>query len=387
MKIALIGTAHPYRGGLAAYNERLAKALQEQGHQVTIYTFTVQYPNFLFPGKTQYSVEPPPVDLHIVRSINSVNPLNWVKEGQRIGKSKPDLVIVKFWLPFMGPCFGTILRGVKRISGAPVVTIVDNIIPHEARPGDRAFTRYFVKPVDAFIAMSQSVLEQISLFSDRPKRFSPHPIFDNFGQVAPREVAHAKLGLDPSHKYLLFFGLIRDYKGLDLLLEAFADERFRNSGINLIIAGEYYTDRAPYDALIEKHQLAPDIIQVDRFIQDSEVADYFNAADLLVQPYKTATQSGVTQIAYHFNKPMIVTNVGGLAEMCPDGKVGYVVSPEPAPIAEAIFRYFEGKDQKKLTAGIAEEKKKYSWDILTQNILGLRDQVLAAAQFSLPSSP
>ncbi|MEL6357393.1 MAG: glycosyltransferase [Bacteroidota bacterium] len=294
MKIALIGPAHPYRGGLAAYNERLSRAFQEQGHQVTIYTFTVQYPNFLFPGKTQYSEEPAPSDLRIIRSINSVNPLNWVKEGQRIGKTKPDLILIRFWLPFMGPCFGTILRVIKRTLKVPVVTLVDNIIPHEARPGDRAFTRYFVKPVDGFIAMSQSVFEQISLFSDRPKRLSPHPIFDNFGQLATREEAHQKLGLDPTYKYLLFFGLIREYKGLDLLLEAFADARFRGTNIKLIVAGEFYTDRGPYDRLIEKHQLSADIIQVDRFIQDSEVADYFNAADLLVLPYKTATQSGVT---------------------------------------------------------------------------------------------
>ncbi|MEL6275944.1 MAG: glycosyltransferase, partial [Bacteroidota bacterium] len=261
---------------------------------------------------------------------------------------------------------------------------VDNIIPHEARPGDRAFTRYFVKPVDGFIAMSQSVFEQISLFSDRPKRLSPHPIFDNFGQLATREEAHQKLGLDPTYKYLLFFGLIREYKGLDLLLEAFADARFRGTNIKLIVAGEFYTDRGPYDRLIEKHQLSADIIQVDRFIQDSEVADYFNAADLLVLPYKTATQSGVTQIAYHFNTPMIVTDVGGLAEGCPDGKVGYVVAPKPDAITNAILRFFAEDNPIDFVAGIKEEKKKYSWEILTQNILGLRDQVLSNAQPNFP---
>lgn len=373
MKIALIGTAHPYRGGLAAYNERLAKAFQEQGHEVTIYTFTVQYPNFLFPGKSQYSDEPAPQDLKIEACINSVNPLNWLSVGKRIRATNPDLVLIKFWLPFMGPCFGTILRRIKSGGNPPVVAIIDNIIPHESRPGDRVFAKYFVGPVDAFIAMSKTVQDQLATFTkQKPRLFSPHPIFDNFGERGSRDTALKNLGLDPTYKYLLFFGLIRDYKGLDLLLEAFADTRFRNSGIKLIIAGEYYTDRTPYDRLIEVNQLAGDIIQVDRFIQDSEVADYFNACDLLVQPYKSATQSGVTQIAYHFEKPMVVTDVGGLSEMCPDGKVGYVVTPEPKAITEAIFKFFASEnEQAKMLAGIKDEKKQYSWDILTSNILQL----------------
>lgn len=376
MKIAIIGTAYPYRGGLAIYNERLAQEFQAQGHDVTVYTFTVQYPNLLFPGKSQYSLEPRAEDLNIVACINSINPLNWWKIGRKISQQSPDLVVIKFWIPFMGPCFGTILKQINKGKSTKVISIIDNIIPHEARIGDKWFTRYFVKQVDAFVAMSKTVLEQINIFDQKKaKIYSPHPIFDNFGKIEPREAALAKLSLSPDYQYMLFFGLIRDYKGLDLLLQAFADARFRGSKIKLIVAGEYYTDRSTYDQLIQENQLADDIIQVDRFIEDSEVADYFNACDLLVQPYKTATQSGVTQIAYHFNKPMVVTNVGGLPEMCPDGKVGYVVPPEATAIADAMLRFFKATKKEEMVEYIIEEKKKYSWAILVQNVIRLAEQV------------
>jgi D-inositol-3-phosphate glycosyltransferase len=372
MKIAIIGTVYPYRGGLAAYKERLAQQLQQEGHDVTIYTFTVQYPNFLFPGKTQYSTDPAPKDLHIIRCINSTNPFNWLSVGNRIKKENYDLIIIKFWLPFMGPAFGTILRRAKSNGHTKVVAIIDNMIPHESRPGDKIFSKYFVKPVDGFVAMSQNVLEDINQFSpDKPKILSPHPLFDNFGDIFPREEALQKLKLDPADKYVLFFGLIRKYKGLDLLIEAFADPRFRNSGIKLIVAGEYYSDEEEYVNLIKEHKLEEEIIQVNKFIPNSEVADFFNASDLVVQPYKSATQSGVTQIAYHFNKPMIVTDVGGLAEMCPDGKVGFVVPTDPQAIADGMIRYFSGNFEEEMIQHIQEEKKKYSWEILTGNIFTL----------------
>ena len=381
MKIALIGTAHPYRGGLAAYNEKLATELQLQGHDVTIYTFTVQYPSFLFPGKTQYSTEPAPTHLKIIRCVNSVNPLNWWSIGNKIKKERPDLVITKYWLPVMGPCFGSILRIIKGNGYSKVITILDNIIPHESRIGDTAFTKYFVKPVDGFIAMSQSVLNDLRQFTQMKNvKLSPHPLFDNFGKVLPRETALTKLGLDPNYKYILFFGLIRKYKGLDLLIEAFADSRFRNSNIKLIIAGEYYADKTAYTDLIKKHNLADDIIQVDKFIPDSEVKLFFSAADLVAQPYKTATQSGVTQIAYHFNKPMVVTDVGGLKELCPDEKVGYVVNDNAPEIANALLRFFNDTDIPQMINNIIEEKKKYSWSILIENVLKLMRNVRTSSK-------
>jgi len=377
MKIALIGTAHPFRGGLASYNERLVLELQNQGHTADLYTFTLQYPNLLFPGATQYSDEPAPQDINIIECVNSVNPLNWWRVGNRIKNADYDLVLIKFWLPFMGPCFGTILRRIQQNPKTTVLSIIDNIIPHESRPGDTVFAKYFCKPVDGFVAMSEAVLKDLAAFAGtKPRVYSPHPIFDNFGAAVPRTKALSDLGLNPDEQHLLFFGLIRDYKGLDLLLEAYADSRFRQSGIKLIVAGEFYADRTPYDALIDKHDLRQEIKLVDRFIQDSEVATFFSAADLIVQPYKTATQSGVTQIAYHFSKPMIVTDVGGLAEMCPDGRVGYVVPPSPAAISDAIFRFFEDTDREAMAATIEEEKLKYGWETMVERLLGLREEVL-----------
>ena len=376
MKIAIIGSAYPFRGGIANFTDRLAKAFQDEGEDVTIYTFTLQYPGFLFPGKSQFSEDPPPKHLQIVRCINSVNPFNWLLAGYRIWKSKPNLVIVKFWLPFMGPCFGTILRIVKRNRHTKVISLVHNMIPHEQRPGDRIFTKYFVKPVDAFFALSQSVLDDVGQFDqNKPRAISPHPLYDNFGEIGPREAALDKLGLDKNFQYILFFGLIREYKGLDILLKAFADERFRKEKIKLIIAGEYYADKEKYIQLINKLGIAADVVQVDRFIPDSEVSLYFNAADLVAQPYKSATQSGVTQIAYHFNKPMIVTDVGGLKEMCPDGKVGYVTPPEPKAFADAILKFFTETDRVAMIENIIGEKKKYSWEILTSAVYGLARKI------------
>jgi len=375
MKIVIIGTASPYRGGLATYNERLATELLEEGHEVTIQTFTVQYPNFLFPGKSQYTEEASPKHLKIIRSINSINPFNWLRIGNQLKKEKADLVLIKFWLPFMGPCFGTILRRIKKNRHSKVLCIVDNMIPHESRIGDKSFTKYFIKPVDYFVAMSKSVLTDIESFdSSKPKLLSPHPLFDNFGEILSREAALVQLNLSNEYRYLLFFGFIRKYKGLDLLIEAFADPRFRSQKIKLIIAGEYYADKESYVNLIKQHNLEDDIIQVNEFISNSEVKYYFNAADVIVQPYKTATQSGVTQIAYHFNKPMIVTDVGGLSELCPHEKVGYVVNPEPKEISNAIFDFFNKDVLEEFTENVKEEKKKYAWSVLTKNIMQLIDK-------------
>ena len=373
MKIALIGTAYPYRGGIAAFNERLAKELIAEGHQLTLHTFKLQYPNFLFPGKTQFSSEEKPKDLNIIRTVNSINPLNWIYKGLSIRKEKYDVVIVPFWLPFMGASLGTIIRLLKG-KNTKIISVAHNIIPHEARTGDKTLTNYFIKGVDGFLSMTEKVLNDLKTFDkNKPKVVSPHPIYDNFGDIKPRKQALDYLKLDPNYKYILFFGLIRDYKGLDLLLEAFATHELRDNKIKLIIAGEYYSDKTPYQKLIEKYHLEKDIIQIDKFIPDSEVHYFFNACDLVVQPYKSATQSGVTQIAYHFNKPMIVTNVGGLKEMCPNGKVGYVVEPKPNEIKSAILKFFRLSNVDEMINNIKELKAQYSWSLFTKNLLSLMD--------------
>lgn len=372
MKVTILGTAHPFRGGLAAFNERMALELVNQGNEVTIETFTTQYPSFLFPGKSQYSDQPNPKKLKINRSFSSVNPFSWIRLGRRLKKEKPDVIIVKFWLPFMGPCFGSILRIAKKNRHTKVICVVDNMIPHEKRAGDKPFTKYFVKPVDGFVAMSQSVLEDVAKFTPTENKIlSPHPIYDNFGTAISREEALKKLNLSADYRYLLFFGIIRKYKGLDLLLEAFSDDFFEENKIKLIVAGEHYDDKEMYDAIIEKNQLEKNIIRVAEFIPDDKVKLYFCAADLVVQPYKNATQSGITQIAYHFEKPMVVTDVGGLAELCPNEKVGYVVEPQKTAINLAIKRFFNEADKNEMLRHIQAEKKKLGWDFLINSIFSL----------------
>lgn len=369
MKIVILGTAHPLRGGLSAYNERIAYEFQSQGHEVIIYTFSLQYPDFLFPGTTQFSDQPAPKDLTIKVAVNSVNPFNWWKVGREIKALNADLLIVKFWLPFMAPCLGTICKLVRGNNKTKVISIIDNIIPHEKRIGDFQFAKYFVNNVDGFIAQSKSVLSDLNLFdATKPKRFSPHPLYDNFGAAIPKEEAKAKLGLDSNKHYLLFFGFIRDYKGLDILLKAIADKRFKDQNINVIIAGEFYNNAEQYHQLIEELKIADLVTLRTDFIPDDMVRYYFCASDIVVQPYKHATQSGVTQICYHFNRPMIVTNVGGLPEIVPNDVVGYVVEPEPTSIANAILKFYAEQKEDVFAANINIEKEKYSWNAMLKSI-------------------
>lgn len=372
MKIVILGSAHPLRGGLSAYNERLAREFIKQGHSVQIYTFSLQYPEFFFPGTSQLSDQPAPDDLYIHVKVNSVNPFNWISVGNEIAKLNADLLIIKFWLPFMAPCLGTIARLAKRNKKTKVISILDNVIPHEKRVGDTALAKYFVNSADAFIAMSDSVMKDLEKFdTTKPRFFNPHPLFDNFGEAVTKTEAYEKLGLEINSEYILFFGFIRDYKGLDLLLKAMADERVRQLNIKLIVAGEFYTDSKPYLDIIESTGIREKLILKTDFIPDDEVRYYFCAADLVAQPYKHATQSGVTQICYHFNRPMLVTNVGGLPEIVPHGKVGYVVEPNPNSIAEALLDFYENHREFNMRDNIKQEKPKYSWSAMTEKIFAL----------------
>jgi len=371
-KVVILGSAYPLRGGLASYNERLCKAFSEAGYQSRIETFNLQYPNFLFPGKTQFSQDSPPENINIDISVNSINPFNWIKIGNKIKNEKPDILIIKYWLPFMGPCFGTIARKVKKNKHTKIISILDNIIPHEKRPGDKLFTKYFVKPIDGFVAMSKSVMNDLSFFDKlKPRVFSPHPLYDNYGNKINKYLARQQLNIDKDINLILFFGLIRDYKGLDILLKALSNEILKDKNLKLLVAGEFYSDSANYYKIIEENNLKDKVILTNGFVPDSEVAKYFCASDLVVQPYKTATQSGVTQIAYHFNIPMIVTNVGGLPELVPDGIAGYVVEPEPNAIANAINKYFSDNKINEFTNNISIEKTKYSWEIMVKSIESL----------------
>lgn len=369
--IVIIGPAHPLRGGLASFDERLAREFIHSGFKTSIYTFSYQYPGFLFPGTTQYSSEPAPSGLDIRVRINSVNPVNWISVGNELRKIKPDIIVVRYWLPFMGPCLGTILRRVKKNRFTKVVCIADNIIPHEKRPGDVSFTKYFVKPVDAFITMSEKVLEQLKTFAPgKPATFVSHPLYDNFGEIISTEEARKFLNIDTDSRVLLFFGFIRKYKGLDLLLQSLKllVKGGQNKDLKLLIAGEFYEDPKHYESLLNEPSIANHLIVHTHFISDSQVKYYLCAADCVVQPYRNATQSGVTPLAYHFEVPIIVTNVGGLPAMVPDGKVGLIAGPNAADIAEKIEEYLRtGKEH--FLPGLREEKKKYSWSILVDAIV------------------
>ena len=371
-KIIIIGPAYPLRGGgIATFNERLAREFIKEGHDVTIYTFSYQYPGFLFPGSSQYSAEAPPKDLKILVKINSVNPLNWIMVGNEIKKLNPDLVVVRFWLPFMGPCLGAILRRIKKNHFTRVVCIADNIIPHEKRPGDKSFTNYFIKPVDEFITMSEKVLNDLKLIAPQKKaRMVPHPLYDNFGEIISKEAARAQLYLDPKDVILLFFGFIRKYKGLDILLEAFkmVVQKRPDLKLKLLIAGEYYDDKKNYELLLNDPLLKGKLILHTHFISDEEVKYFFCAADCVVQPYRSATQSGVTPLAYYFEKPMIVTNVGGLPALVPDKKAGLIAEPNAEDIADKILEFTTLGDNYFAT-GIRDEKNKLSWGAMTEAIL------------------
>jgi len=366
--VVVIGPAHPLRGGLASFNERLAREFQYRHDKVTIYTFSLQYPSFLFPGTSQYSSEPAPTDLSIKVCINSINPLNWIKVGNELKKLKPDIIVVRYWLPFMGPCLGTILRIAGKNHHTKVICIADNVLPHEKRIADKQLTSYFIKSVDAFITMSEKVMKDLRSFTSKPAQKIVHPLYDNFGDKLDKVSAKKHLGLNANDDIILFFGFIREYKGLDILLEAMnLIRQYSTLNIKLLVAGEFYADRKLYDDIIEKNNLQSQVILHTNFISDSEVKYYLSAADFVIQPYRNATQSGVTPLAYHFEKPMLVTNVGGLPALVPDKKVGLVAEPDAESIAKKIIELYTIGEEYFLPY-LREEKQKYSWSVLVDTV-------------------
>lgn len=374
-KVIIIGPGHPLRGGLATFNQRLAKEFITQGDDCSIYSFSLQYPSFIFPGTTQYTNEPAPENLTIHTVINSINPFNWIKIGNRLKKEKPDLIIVRFWLPLMGPALGTILRRVRKNKHTRIVCIADNVIPHEKRIGDKPFTRYFLKSCDAFITMSDKVMSDLRLFQPtKPAQLVSHPLYDNFGSIISVQEARTHIGISVNEKIILFFGFIRKYKGLDMLFETMADDRIKKAGIKLLVAGEYYEDEKAYNEQIEKLGIKDQLILRTDFIPDSEVKYYLCAADAVIQPYRNATQSGVTPLAYHFEKPMVVTNVGGLPSLVPDGKVGLVVEPTPAAIADGILKFYQ-LGENYFIPHLRNEKQKYSWATMVSTISQLANDI------------
>ena len=373
MRIIIVGTSHPYRGGIAAFTDRLAKEFANEGVDIELVTFKLQYPSFLFPGKTQYSDAKAPEGFQIERKVNSINPLNWIKVGKDIRKKNPDIVIFTYWMSFFAPCFSKIAKVVKKNRHTKCIGLIHNIIPHEKSVLDKLFAPRFVKAMDGFVTLSKSVLDDVKSLDNqnKPKCFVPHPLYDHFGEIMARNEAIKHVGLDENYRYMLFFGLVRAYKGLDLLLDAIADERLRKFNVKLIVAGEFYEDPKPYLEQVEKHGLSDLVVIKNQYIRDDEVKYYFNIADIVVQPYKSATQSGVTQVAYHFMKPILVTNVGGLGEIIPNGKVGYVVEPNSSSIADALVDFYENERYNTFVEGMKEEKMKYQWSNMTAAIKNL----------------
>lgn len=367
MKIIVLGTSWPYRGGLATFNERLARQFVSEGNEVEIWTFTLQYPSFLFPGKTQYTSESAPQGLTIRRILNSCNPFNWLRVGRAVRKAAPDLLICCYWMSFFAPAYGLISRMAKRNGKTRCIALVHNMIPHEPNILDKLFAPYFVNSQDGFVALSESVVRDIDKLDkkDKPKSFSPHPIYDHYGERMTKAEACKALGFDSTKNYMLFFGLVREYKGLDILLDAFGEIKNRLPDLQLIIAGEFYEDEDKYRAQIESNGLTDRIILRNEFIPDGDLRKYFGAADLIVQPYKTATQSGVTQVAFHFEKPMLVTNVGGLGEIVHDHKMGYACEPTVEAISADILDYYKNNRQEAYTAYLQKEKNKYAWSKMT----------------------
>jgi glycosyltransferase involved in cell wall biosynthesis len=367
MNITLIGTAFPLRGGIAHYNALLARALAER-HEVQTITFSRQYPSLLFPGKTQEESPGTEEATPAPRLIDSINPVNWLRVGNLIRKQAPDLLLFKYWLPFFGPCFGTIARRARSNGHTRVICICDNVLPHERRPGDIAFTRYAFHSVDGFIVQSDAVEKELKDFwKDARYRNVPHPVYTMFGEAIDKAQARKALGIT-APRVLLFFGYVRKYKGLDILLDALA-RLPRDMGLHVVVAGEFYDPERGYRDLIRTLQIEDRVTLRSDYLPNEDVRTYFSAADAVVLPYRSATQSGIAQIAYNFDTPVIATDVGGLSEVVLNDRTGLIVPPgDPDALADAITRFYTSGREPMYRKHIQQGKSKYSWQNLVHTI-------------------
>lgn len=383
MKILLIGPSYPYRGGIANFNDSLYAALKKK-YDAGIINFSLQYPSFLFPGASQYEKGVSRSRDISEKLINSINPFTWGTTADEILKKRPDCLVVHYWMPFFSPAFGTIIRRVKRKSDISVIGLLHNIKPHEGMVAGRRLNRYFLKSCDGFITMSSTVTDELrNTGINKPVRQIPHPVYDIFGENISKKDASDHLKLDPNDNHLLFFGMIRPYKGLDLLLKALASPRLSHIKLKLIVAGEFYENEKKYLVLAEKAGPGKEVIFTKSFVPENEVGYYFSASDLVVQPYLSATQSGVTQIAYHYNKPVVVTGVGGLREMVPHGKTGYVCEKDPDEIAAAIADFFDNDRSSGFIENVKTEKKKFSWETMVNGIEDIFSEISGAGRTAL----
>jgi len=363
---ALVGPLPPYRGGIAHFTLRTWQTLLERGHDVTPVTFTRQYPGPLFPGTSQYEDLPSPTPTPVHRWIDSTGPWSWWSTGRRLHRLAPDALVFNYWMPFFAPSYGTVLRA----AGRPAIGLIHNAIPHERRPGDRPLGSWFLRACAGCVVLSAEVERDLrTLGVEAPIRRIEHPIYDHFGEVLPRDEARRRLGLDPDRPLLLFFGYVRAYKGLDLLIEALDRLGDRHPTVQLVVAGEFYEDEQAYRREIARRGLDTRVHLRAGYVPDDDVSLLFSACDAVVQPYRTATQSGVAQIAYHFGRPMVITDVGGLAEIVPHELAGLVVPPGDAEaLAAAVDRIFEPGVLERLERGVADRRALFSWERLAEAI-------------------
>lgn len=371
MKVFLVGTAYPLRGGIAHYFALLYNHLLARQHDVQVITFSRQYPKLVFPGKSQEEVRSSGVALPSQQMIDSINPWTWIRTGLWIRKQRPDLVVFKYWLPFFGPCFGTIAAIVRGNGHTKVLFICDNVIPHERRMGDRAFTRFAFRFVDFFIVQSHAVERELRAFQPQAvSQYVPHPVYEIFGQALPKARARDQLSI-PFSNVLLFFGYIRPYKGLDVLLEAMP-RVLEHYPITLLVVGESYEGTAHYLNRTRELGISDAVILHTEYVPNDSVSMYFSACDVVVLPYRSATQSGIVQIAYQFSRPVIATDVGGLSEVVLHEETGLIVpADDPEALANAILRFYDENLEDRFVERVKQEKAKYTWDALVDAIENL----------------
>jgi glycosyltransferase involved in cell wall biosynthesis len=374
MRICLVGPTHPYRGGISHFTAMLAREMSG-AHDVHIVSFSRLYPGFLFPGRTQFDESASPLTVESERVIDSINPFAWRRAADAVLAHDPGVVVFQWWHPFFAPAFRAMCNRIRRRSDARIVFLCHNVLPHESSPVDRVLTRWGLGGAHAFITQSHEDKRRLlALIPRATVVVHPHPTYTQF-TVGRIDRDSARERLDISGRVLLFFGLIRRYKGVDTLIDAFArvaDEL----DATLLLVGEFYEDREPYEERIRAHGLTSRVRVVDRYVPDEEVGVYFSAADLVVLPYRSATQSGIAQTAFAFELPVVVSAVGGLPDVVREGETGYVVPPEnPEAVAEAIRRFYLEDRAGAMAAAIRADAYRFSWG-------GCAAAVLAAAEAS-----
>ncbi len=372
MKIAAVSTSYPMRGGMAHYIALLYRKLVERGHDVRLVSFSRQYPKLLFPGTTQADLSKVVNAVPSEPLIDSINPFSWIRAARAIRSFAPDVLLLNYWMPFFMPSYATIAALVRAGRPTRVIFLCHNIVPHEHRPGDRLLTRLGLRVGHGFIVQAESVRDDLVRFRpDASYRLVPHPLYDMFTASVPRSEARERLGLDPEDLVALFFGYVRQYKGLGVLLRALRTVR-ETLPVRLVVAGEFYEDVVLYERLIAELGLSKDVLLFDEYVPNEDVGTYFVAADVVVLPYLSATQSGVLQIAYNFDRPVIVTDVGGLRESVDEGTTGLVVPPDDErALAAAIVRFFETRAAVDYEAHVRAFKTRFSWDRLAEAVENL----------------